>query len=75
MLLLWLVYAPVPCAACVLCAVGVRLPRGGGVGGSGKMARLSERAYRDIYIPTQNYFPSPYKSDGRGQENPKPEKF
>ena len=30
-----------------------------GVRGSGKRPAPSEKAYRDIYIPTQNYFSSP----------------
>ena len=46
-----------------------------GVRGSGKRPAPSEKAYRDIYIPTQNYFSSPYKKGGGGCENPKPEKF
>lgn len=40
----------------------VRQPGGAGsrgVRGSGKRPAPSEKAYRDIYIPTQNYFSSP----------------
>ena len=44
---------------CVVYGVRVQGRKDSREGGSGKRPAPSEKAYRDIYIPTQNYFSSP----------------
>ena len=53
-----LVHMPASGAAWCM-VVGPGDARAARVRGSGKRPAPSEKAYRDIYIPTQNYFSSP----------------